>query len=150
MKNKTKYLIASLLLLGFVTYSSSVVLADDQTDYPPFVQTLADKLGVDETAVEDAFDEIRADHFAERQQMYEDQLNNAIEAGIITEEQKNALLDKHEEMVFQQEQERTQHREEMQAWYDEQGIDQEALQSYMIGSGNGPHHMGGPRMGMMH
>lgn len=146
LKNKTRYLIASLLLLGFITYSSSIVLADDQTNYPPFVQTLADKLDVEETAVEDAFDEIRADQFAQRQQLYEDQLDKAVEAGVITEEQMNALMSKHEDMVFQEQQERKQHREEMQAWIAEQGIDQEALQQYM-GMPGGHHHMG---MGMMH
>lgn len=143
MKQKTKFLIASLLLLGFITYSSSVVMADEQTNYPPFIQTLADKLGVDEEKVATAFDEIRSDQFAQRQQEREERLNQAVEDKVITEEQKLAILDKQSEMEFDREQQRSQHREEMQAWYEEQGIDNDALRDYM-GGPRGPHHLKGP------
>jgi hypothetical protein len=146
LKKKTKYLIASLLLLGFITYSSSVVLADDSVDYPPFVQNLADKLGVDETAVQDAFDEIRADHFAQQQQIYEDKLTKAVEAGVITDDQKQALLTKHEDMLM--EQDLAMSNSDMQAWFQDQGINQEALFDYVGGTG-GPQQVGQGPMGMM-
>ena len=54
---------------------------------------------------------------------------------ILIEEQKQALQNRWEEMKA----EREQHREEMQAWFEEQGIDHEALRQY---GGFGRHGFG--------
>ena len=71
------------------------------------------------------------------QQHKEERLSQAVEDGVISEEQKQALQDKWQEMWQERQVEREQHREEMQAWFEEQGIDPEALRQY-----------GGFKMGM--
>jgi len=133
MKNKTRYLVLSLLLLGMSVYGAGRVLAEDESTYPPFVQTIAQKLGVDESQVKGAFDEIRAEHFAEMQETREDRLNEAVADGVITEEQKNALIAKWEEMHAEHAAQRQAHQTEMQQWYEEMGIDHTALHEYMAG-----------------
>ncbi len=133
MKNKTRYLVLGLLLLGMSVYGTGRVLAEDESTYPPFVQTIAQKLGLDESQVEEAFDEIRAEHFAEMQEAREERLSEAVTDGIITEEQKNALIAKWEEMHAEHAAQRQDRQTEMQQWYEEMGIDQTALREYVSG-----------------
>lgn len=74
------------------------VTAQNKSTHPPIVQKLAEKFGLDEDAVMEVFEET----YAERQAMalthFEDRLNNALAEGKITESQKQAIMDKHEEV----------------------------------------------------
>lgn len=110
--------------------------AEDSTTYAPIVQKLADRFGLNVEDVEEVFDEERAERHAEMLQSFEDRLSEAVTNGKITEEQKQLILDKHEEMQAKmkelksqdltreemQEEMKTYH-EELKAWADEQNID---------------------------
>jgi len=79
-------------------------------------QTLSEKLGVDESTVTTALDEMREERQAKRQQEISDSLDKAVSDGVITAEQKQAWLDK---------------QTEMQQWLKDNGIDESKLQSYL-------------------
>jgi hypothetical protein len=145
-----KKLLATFLFLGLLVYVATLtgkaVLADETGDYSPIVTRLAEKFNLTESDVQAVFDSVHDEHHNRMLQDREDKLDQAVTDGVITEEQKQALLNKWEEMHTEREQERLQNHEEMQAWFQEQGIDMEALNQYM---GFGPHHFGGPgHMGM--
>lgn len=126
--------IMSAVLLGSIGVTTlTTAVQAEETSTRPFVQALAERLGLGESEVEEALEEIKAEHFAEKQQAREDKLNQAVEDGILTQEQADALQEKHQEMWQERKQDREQHREEMDAWFEEQGIDHEALHEYMGG-----------------
>ncbi|MFH1896024.1 MAG: hypothetical protein ABH814_00925 [bacterium] len=64
-------------------------------------------------------------------QHQEERLQEAVTAGVITNEQADALQAKREEMRTQHEQERQAHKQEMQTWAEQNGIDLNALHEYM-------------------
>ncbi|MBU0569393.1 hypothetical protein KKB40_01260 [Patescibacteria group bacterium] len=130
MRRKLTLAIAAIALIGAIGYGTTVAIvrASEEQSHP-MVQVLAEKFGLNEDEVRDAFDEVRADHFAQMQTRREERLNQAVEDGVISESQKQVLLERREEMKANREQ----HREEMQVWFAEQGIDHEALMQYMGG-----------------
>lgn len=133
--------VLGLALLGFVAFGTVRAYAENESGgYPPIIQKLVERFGLNEEEVKTVFDEVRTERQQEMQQSREERLNQAVSDGIITEEQKQALQNKWEEMRT----ERQQHREEMQAWFEEQGIDHEALMQY-----GGFGHRGFGRMGRM-
>lgn len=134
MTKKLTIAIAAVVLLGTVGYTASLAIAQssDGSNHP-FVQDLAQNLGVSEAEVKEAFDEVHADRFAQKHTLYEEWLDQAVTDGAITQEQKQALLDKWEEHKVH----KTEHKEEMEAWYEAEGIDMEALGAYKKGLGYG-------------
>jgi hypothetical protein len=134
IKSKVTLALAAIALLGAVGYGATVAVAQEASgDSHPLVQALAEKFGLSENEVEEALDEIKADRYAEMQQKKEDMLQDAVDDGVLTEEQKDAWLEKHQEMRQQRMQDREQHREEMDTWFEEQGINHEQLMEYMGG-----------------
>jgi len=95
------------------------------------------------TEAVDVFDEACEERQQERQTQMEAKLDEAVGDGVITAEQKQALLDKRAEM----QQEREQKREETKTWREESGIDFEALAPYKSGYGGKGF---GPGPGKMH
>ncbi len=88
------------------------------------------------------FDEVHQERQQERQAQMTERLDEAVADGVITRDQKQALLDKHAEMREKHEQ----LREEMHQWREESGIDFEALAPYKGGCGGrgfGPGRMRG-------
>jgi len=127
-----KALIVSVLAAGILVAGVTAVKADEDTSgYPPIVQRLVEKFGLNEADVKAVFDEERSARQAEMQARHEERLNQAVSDGKITEEQKQAILAKQGE------------REEMKAWAESEGIDWEVLQELM----GGPGFKGGPRGG---
>jgi hypothetical protein len=127
MKKRITIALAAVVLLGSIGYGATIAVAQaEDNNSHPMIQILAERFGLNENDVEEVFDEIRADHFAQKQTMLEEGLNEAVADGVITEEQKQALLDKKAEMRTHKEE----HRQEMQAWFEEEGIDHEALMQY--------------------
>ena len=132
--------LAVLTMVGVV--GAKTIKADDINNYPPIVQRLAEKFNLKEDDIKLVFDEERQVRQEERQKSMEEGLNKAVADGVITSEQKQAFLDKHNNM----QQERGQNREEMQTWFEDNGIDQTKLSSYIgfmgrgfgKGSGQGP------------
>jgi hypothetical protein len=81
--------------------------------------------------VSDVFDEVRQEHQQQRQADMEAKLDEAVSDGVITAEQKEALLEKQAEW---QEKNR-QMMEERQKWMEESDIDFEKLAPYRVGFG---------------
>lgn len=104
---------------------------------------LAEKLGVDQSKVNEAMDSIREEHRAERQAEVSANLEKAVSDGAITAEQKDKLLAKHEEMRTKRDAMRT----ELEQWYSENGIDADKLQEYGFRGGMGRGMGGGYRGG---
>ena len=130
--------LAALVATGLL--ATKAVRADDAVNYPPFVERLVERFNLNESDVQTFFDEQRVEHHQAMLQNREERLNQAVSDGVITEAQKEALTNKWEEM----QQERQLHREEMQKWFEEQGIDTEVLREYAgFGHGRFGHfHMG--------
>lgn len=95
----------------------------------PDISGLAEKLGVPESKVEEAFSQMREERQAERQVELSENLDKAVVDGKISAEQKQLILDKHNSI----ESEKRQRGQEMRTWAAENGIDMEALRDYGIG-----------------
>ncbi len=134
MFKKTLVIVAITALAGLSIASVSKVYAQESsTNVPWGMQGIAKKFNLDENEVAQYMQEQRA---ARQQQMrtnMEEKLNEAVESGKLTQEQKTKLLDKIEE----HEQERQSHRTEMQAWAEENGIDMQELGLCRQGGGRG-------------
>ncbi len=142
-----KLVIPTFLLAALITvvlYGSNQVRAEDSFDYPPIVTRLAERFGVKEEDVKEVFEQIRSEHQAEMQKRFEERLTQAVTDGKITEVQKNALLEKHQEMVADREARRLQEREEFENWAAQEGLSLETLRE--IFPGLGFVHIGGRRM----
>ena len=137
MNNKLIILPAVLgaLLAGSVL-GTSVVKAETESGFGarfPFVQDLAERLGLSEDEVTTAMGDVRNERRVERRERQEARLEEAVADGVVTEEQKQMLLEHREEM----EAEREQRRAEMQEWREQSGIDFEVLREYGCRGGMG-------------
>lgn len=130
MNKKLIIPVATLLTLGLIAYGTTKAYADSETESPPFVQRFSQKLGLSEEKVQGAMDEMREEKQLQMQNRFEERLSAAVQNGDITEDQKQMILSKHEELR----QERLGQREELEAWANENGID---LQFLHMGMGHG-------------
>lgn len=114
------------------------------------VDRLVERFNLNKDDVQVVVDEFRQERHAEREAKMGEHLTQAVENGKITEEQKALILQKHEEnqaffdsLKDMSEDERQaameQHREEMQTWAEENGIDMP------FGERGHREHRGGPR-----
>lgn len=119
----------------------AVMPAQAQTGVPPrtvLIRRLSEKFGVPSTEVEAVMEEARAEHRQERQKELEERLNTAVSNGNLTQQQKAAILAKHQELLatweagreqFQamspeeKRAAREQARVELEEWAKAQGID---------------------------
>ena len=140
----TKKLLATILILGGMVsagyFGAGAIFADDESQHNTIVTKLAQKFNLNESEVEAVFQSVRDERQVEMQQQREKRLNDAVNDKVITDAQKNAILTKMQE----HQEERGQNRQEMQNWFEEQGIDQTKLRDYL---GFGGH---GSRKGMGH
>lgn len=130
MEKKVLAIALTALLLAGV-YGVSKVDADEANDLPPVAEKLVERFNLNEDEVAGVFDEVRQERLQQRQEQIAARLDEAVEDGVITAEQKQALLDKQAEMQEKHEQ----LREEMKAWMESSGIDFEALAPYKGGCG---------------
>lgn len=134
-----KKLLLSLLAVGAIAsgvlFKTSEALADDETKpFGDIVQRLSEKFGLEESEVQAVFDAVHDEHMQEMQIKFEERLSSLVSEGKLTEDQKNALIEKHKEMKANlpepgeepsedmHEKMRSQH-QEFKAWAEEQGID---------------------------
>ena len=144
----SKKLLISLLTLGAVislaTYGVSSIRASETGTANPVISRLAEKFNLEENDVEAVFDAVHEERQEEMKKVREERLNEAVSDGVITEAQKNALIAKWDGLQQRHEQER----QEMQQWFEDQGIDPTKLAPY---GGFGRHGgFGKMGMGMMH
>ena len=133
-------ILAAGTVIAAATLSVNSVKADDG-NYRPLVQQIAEKFNLDESEVEAVFEAVHEERMQEMQEKHRERLQEAVNDGVITEDQMNALIAKHEEMhanrVQNRQENREEHSEEMDAWFSENGIDHDALREYM-GNEMGP------------
>lgn len=140
--NKNILLIISIVVLsGFIIYTriDKSILANE--GYGPMdktlIQKLVDRFGLKEEEVQSVFDEVRNERHQEMQSRVEEQLSEAVQNKEITEEQKQLILQKKQEL------QELRDTEELNQWAEENSIDLKYLGIGMFGrNGNGMHqHM---------
>lgn len=152
------------LLLGVVALTTGALLytsvgtayAQEGANFTSIVQRIAERFNLDESEVQQVFDEAHEDRHQMMKEHRIEHLDEAMENGDITAEQKQAILDKHNEMKTNMEELKDLTHEErheamqalhkeMQQWLDDNDISL----SFMDGRHKGPmgHHrmMGGFR-----
>jgi hypothetical protein len=117
----------------------------------PGAQALAEKFNLDQNEVENFFTQQRGFRHEDREERHEEHLNELVNSGQLTQEQRNALEARHDEMESEREEhraamsnltieerqaERTEHRAEMEVWAEENGIDLSIL--HPEGQSRGP------------
>ena len=127
-------IVLGIIGLGGLVYGTNALAFGGPSDDARNARTeqLAQKLGVDQDKVSAAMDEMRAERQQQRQEQVSTKLDEAVQDGIITSEQKQEIIDKQSEMRD----ERGQKKAEMQEWFSDNGIDSEKLHDY-IGFGEG-------------
>lgn len=147
MRKKVKIknlLLATLVSLGILLVLSTKTYAlwpfdlftkstqtGNQTKFPTLIQRIIDKFKLDTGEVEKVMDEERTERQKEMRTRREARLEEAVKAGVITSEQKTALLNKEDE--WQQKQQQLM--QERQQWMEQSGIDFEKLAPYGCGFG---------------
>ena len=109
-----------------------------QTKFPTVIQRIIDKFNLSSGEVEKVVNEVQEERVQEMRDRMAARLEEAVKAGVITSEQKQALLDK--EVEWQQKQ--TQLMEERRQWMEQSGIDFEKLAPYRVGFGFGSRGFG--------
>lgn len=84
-------------LVGALALGGTQVFAQS-SNQPSFVQQLAQKLGLDQTKVQQAVDEIRQDHRNRMDTRFNEMLDQAVKDGKITTDQKDKILQKRQEL----------------------------------------------------
>ena len=149
---KNKKILLSLLTVGVIAsgvlFKTADVFADDNGVYSDIVSRISQKFGLQESEVQAVFDSVRDEHKEEAKQHFEDNLTSLVSEGKITEDQKNALIQKHTEMETNREdlsdlsheerhQKMEQNRLEFENWAKEQGIDLSLIHPMKMGRGEG-------------
>lgn len=115
--NSKVLLIPALALVGLVGYTT-IAQAQDSVK-PSMAHDLASKLGVSEDKVTGAFDEMHTERETEMKSREEARLQQLVDEGTITADQKLAISAKRDEIAKRHEEER----KELQEWADNLGID---------------------------
>lgn len=86
---------------GSLASNRSIVEAYARYDHrsPELAQKLSQRLNLSEQEVQEILDGIQAERQAERKTSFEQKVNQALQDKKITQEQKEAILDKHEELL---------------------------------------------------
>jgi len=135
-------------LFGLVGYGTARAYAGEPGGYPPVVQKLVERFGLAEDEVKAVFDEARAEQKQQMQARFEERLSQFVSDGKITEEQKQAILAKKEKIqanrgdcaglsAEERKQKMEEHRQEMETWAGENGIDSSLLPMLMGGGPRG-------------
>jgi len=150
---KSKKIIIPAIALAVLSLVSVLgvrsVSADENSTYPPIVQKLVERFNLNTEEVQQVFDEARGERQQEMQVRFEEHLNQAVSEGKINQEQKEAIMAKKDEMKAsrgefkdltpeERHENRETHRQEMETWAEENGIDL-SLMPMLLGGG----HRGG-------
>ncbi len=144
-----RYILLPIAMLGLVAVlawsaTDKVSAFNEQNRHGDFAAVIAQKFGLDQSAVEETIEEFHQQEMELRHQemesRMEERLQRAVSERNLTETQMQAILEKHDEM-YERMQElheqdlspedmremRADIREEVQTWAEEQGIDFEAF-----------------------
>ncbi len=103
---KKAYLILPSVIAAFgavALISNSTVFAQTDSPHQTFVASLAQKLGIEESKVQTAVDEIHDEHHRDMEAKFDDKLETLVTNGKITALQKQLILDKEDEIQTQME-----------------------------------------------
>jgi hypothetical protein len=158
MKKKTFLIITLIALMTSLTLPTKAYAiwpfdiftkssqTGNQPKFPTIIQKIIDKFKLNSGEVQKVMDEAQTERQQEMKARREARLEEAVKAGVITEEQKQTLLNKETEWQRKQEQ----LRQEMQDWRQNSGIDFQKLAPYggfggpgFGGRGFGKGHWGG-------
>lgn len=163
MKKATLVTLATITLMG-----TSLAAAKDASAFWPFdkategngvpslIQRLIDRFDLNQDEVESVISEYKQERHQAMEQKHAELLDQAVSDGKITEEQKQELEEIHENWIAEKdtwtdltpEERRSKaqsHRDEMQAWAEENGIDLSDIMPFGQGRGG---HMKGMGRGM--
>lgn len=137
-------LVFSALLIGATVYSTKVRADDIATNTSPLIKKLTERFNLNKDDVDVFMEEVKQERQQQRQQEVGDRLQQAVDDGVITSEQKDAISVKHQEIEGQ----RQKNRDEMDQWFADQGIDHDAISKYLrpedrgmgMGKGRGMHN----------
>jgi len=151
----------ALVVLGAGAYGISQAGAEsNRMGREAMIQRIAQRFGLNEEEVEKVFEENKSERQAQMKSNYEQMLTEAVSKGELTEEQKQLILAKKEEMWQEREKNREAHMNmsveerrtemekrhaELEQWAKDNGIDIK----YLIGMGMGKMGSGGFMRGMM-
>jgi hypothetical protein len=156
MKLSKKLIVPAVALGAVVSFVGADVVSAEETDQGPerMIERLAERFGLNQDEVKSFFESEREASQAKRQAALEERLSEAVSEGRLSEEQKQLILDKREELRAEREanresyrdmdrderrEERKSRRDALQAWAEENGIDMR----YLVGR----HGKGGPHGG---
>ena len=155
---KSKVIISTLALGAIITAGAIGVRSVNADDYSnPVIERLAERFELNEDEVQAVFDAVRDEKRVEMQVRFEEKLGELVSNGTLTEEQKQAFLNKKEEMrsekgeyrdlSYEEKMElKESHNAEMQSWAEENGIDLSQIKAELgKGMGRGfkaSHHFG--------
>jgi len=96
-------LITSLALLSIggvacVGEINAQASEETETGYPLLVERFAERFDLDQDEIMDFFDELKEERMADAEDRFEERLDELVEDEKITEDQKEAILDKKEEL----------------------------------------------------
>lgn len=129
----------SVAATGATLWSTGVVSAQGNGNGDIMTEKLSSKLGIDQSKVSTAMDQIKDERHAERQAEIKAKLDEAVKAGTITQAQEDAIIARQSQMQQKREQERT----ENEQWLTDNNLSQDTLRD--IGAGMG---FGGGKGGM--
>lgn len=103
-----KKYIASMLIavaaIAVVTGGAIAVNAQiSDGEYPPIVERIAERFGLNESEVKSFFDEVREERREEKQIRAGERLSQAVADGLITEKQKELIIEKKAELKDEKE-----------------------------------------------
>lgn len=137
MSKKIIYSLLGVLILGLTTLAlvKPAMAQDPSLPNFPLVEKIASKFGLNQDEVSATFKELHQERLQERQAERESQLDKAVADGVITKEQKQLLIQKHQENQQQRQAQRQAHQQEMMTWMEQNGIDHNTLKEYLGGFG---------------
>jgi len=150
MKKYLPHLLIALALVITTGVGISYAQTNGNSGSGPLITKLVEKFNLDKSEVEQVFKENREERQDQMQTRHQEMLEQAVKDGKITEEQKNMLMEKREEMRKGMENlswderqgQRAKHRQEIHNWAEENGIDLSAIQGLRNGKGNGQRGFG--------
>lgn len=143
---KKRIILPAILLTGALavgTLGFSTATASDEKSYPPIIQKLAERFNLNQDEVMNVFEEVRGEHHAFMATNFEEHLDEMVSEGKITEEQKQKILENHEELQAKMDEWKDlspeERHEKMKAWQEEHQI--EGMPTMMLFKGNNLKHM---------
>ena len=157
MKAKILLPVIAVVIAGTAAFGAISTFAQTTTDpQSTIIQKISQKFGLKESEVKTVFDQERTERQTQMKARFEERLNQAVSDGKITADQKKLIQAKHTEIEKERETNREKwqsmtqeerkaskesHKDEMQKWATENGIDMQ----YLFGGS-----MGGMRGGFGH